>query len=57
MVTEHGQPVDFFLSPGNYSSRHYDYDLPEQAWGTADKAYTDYDVVDAINETGMRPLR
>ena len=63
MVTEQGQPVEFFLTPGSYSDasayRLYDFDLPQQAWITADKAYTDYDVEDAINETGMRmrPLR
>jgi hypothetical protein len=63
MVTEHGQPVEFFLTPGSESDtsayRLYDFDLPTQAWITADKAYTDYDVEDAINETGMRmrPLR
>ena len=63
MVTEQGQPVEFFLTPGSYSDtsayRLYDFDLPQNAWITADKAYTDYDVEDAINETGMRmkPLR
>lgn len=63
MVTEHGQPVEFFLTPGSYSDtsayRLYDFDLPEQAWITGDKAYNDYDVEDAINETGMRmrPIR
>jgi len=61
--TKQGQPVEFFLTPGSYSDasayRLYDFDLPQQAWITADKAYTDYDVEDAINETGMRmrPLR
>ncbi|NTW99162.1 MAG: IS982 family transposase [Geobacteraceae bacterium] len=63
MVTEHGQPVEFFLTPGSMSDasayRLYDFDLPPQAWITGDKAYTDYDVEDAINETGirMRPIR
>jgi len=63
MVTEKGQPVEFFLTPGSYSDasayRLYNFDLSQQAWITADKAYTDYDVEDAINETGMRmsPLR
>ena len=58
MVTEKGQPVESFLTPGSYNDasayRFYDFDLPQQAWITADKAYTDYDVEDAINETGMR---
>jgi len=63
MVTEHGQPVEFFLTPGSYSDtsayRLYDFDLPDQSWITADKAYNDYDVEDAINVTGMRmkPMR
>lgn len=63
MVTEQGQPVEFFLTPGSISDTTaygwYDFDLPQQAWITADKAYTDYDVEDVINETGMRmkPLR
>ncbi len=58
MVTEQGQPAEFFLSPGRYSDasayRLYEFDLPQQVWITADKAYTDYDIEDAINETGMR---
>jgi Transposase DDE domain len=63
MVTEHGQPVEFFLTPGSYSDtsayRWYDFDLPLHAWITGDKAYNDYDVEDAINETGirMKPIR
>jgi hypothetical protein len=63
MVTEHGQPVEFFLTPGSYSDTSaygwYDFDLPENAWITADKAYTDYGIEDVINEAGlrMRPLR
>ena len=63
MVTEHGQPVEFFLTPGSYSDTSaygwYDFDLPENAWLTADKAYTDYVVEDIINEAGLRmkPMR
>ena len=63
MVTEHGQPVEFFLTPGSCNDARayplYDFDLPPQAWITADKAYTDYDVEDALNESGlrMRPMR
>lgn len=63
MVTEQGQPVEFFLTPGSYSDtsayRLYDFDLPQQAWITGDKAYNDYDVEDAINESGLRmkPIR
>jgi hypothetical protein len=58
MVTEYGQPVEFFLTPGSISDtkayRLYDFDLPPQAWITGDKAYTDYDVEDALNESGLR---
>ena len=58
MVAEFGQPVEFFLTPGSTSDtsayRLYDFDLPPQAWITGDKAYTDYDVEDAINEVGLR---
>ena len=35
MVTEHGQPVEFFLTPGCYSDTSafgwFDFDLPESA--------------------------
>jgi hypothetical protein len=52
MVTQHGQPVEFFLTPGSYSDtsayRLYDFDLPRQAWITGDKAYNDYDVEDEL---------
>src|SRR5512135_1573316 len=63
MVTEHGQPVEFFLTPGSYNDasayRLYDFDLPDQSWITADKAYTDYDVEDALRIAGlgMCPMR
>jgi hypothetical protein len=63
MVTEQGQPVEFFLTPGGYSDtsayKLYDFDLPQQAWITGDKAYNDYDVEDALIEAGlrMRPMR
>jgi hypothetical protein len=63
MVTEQGQPVEFFLTPGSYSDTHafslYNFDLPDHAWVTGDKAYTDYVIEDVINEAGirMRPMR
>jgi len=63
MVTEHGQPVEFFLTPGSWSDTkaygRYDFDLPEQAWITGDKAHNDYDIEDALNTSGlrMRPIR
>jgi hypothetical protein len=63
MATEHGQLVEFFLTPSSYSDTSsypwYDFDLPLQAWITADKANKDYDVEDVINQAGlrMRPMR
>lgn len=63
LVTEHGQPVEFFLTPGSYSDttayRFYDFDLAEQAWLTADKAYNDYVTEEVINDAGLRmkPIR
>ena len=63
MVTEQGQPVEFFLTPDSFSDTNayalYDFDLPENAWVTGDKAYTDYDVEDVINDAGIRmsPMR
>ena len=41
MVTKQGQPVEFFLSPDSVSNTtaygYYEFDLPQQAWITADK--------------------
>jgi hypothetical protein len=63
MITETGQPVEFFLTPGSYSDtsalKWYNFDLPEGAKLTGDKAYNDYDVEDVINSAGISfiPLR
>jgi len=63
MVTEQGQPVEFFLTPGSYSDtralKMYDFEVPEDAWIIGDKAYTDYGVEDALAEAGIQllPLR
>ena len=63
MITEHGQPVDFFLSPGSYSDTNalkvYFFDLPEGAKVTGDKAYTDYVIEDVMSEANvpLSPLR
>jgi len=63
MVTEQGQPVEFFLTPGSYSDtsamKWYHYDLPEGAWITGDKAYTDYTLEDLFQEAQrcLLPLR
>ena len=63
MVTEHGQPVEFFLTPGSYSDTSayhlYDFDLPDNAWVIGDKAYTDYVIEDMLIDAGIRmsPIR
>jgi hypothetical protein len=63
MITETGQPVEFFLTPGGFSDtsslKLYNFDLPEGAKLTGDKAYNDYDVEDLINEAGISfiPIR
>jgi hypothetical protein len=63
MITEHGQPVDFFLSPGSYSDTNalkvYFFDLPEGAKVIGDKAYTDYVIEDVMSEANvpLSPLR
>ena len=63
LVTEHGQPVEFFLTPGSHSDvsalKAYHFDLPTGAWIIGDKAYTDYIVEDMLNEAGLHllPLR
>lgn len=63
MVTETGQPVEFFLTPGSVGDiralKAYAFDVPEGAWITADKAYNDYTVEDLLAEAGrtLSPLR
>ena len=57
LITEQGQPVEFFLTPGSYSDTNalkaYFFDLPEGSRLTGDKAYTDYVIEDVINEAGI----
>jgi hypothetical protein len=63
LITETGQPVEFFLTHGAYSDtsalKMYHFDLPQGARLTGDKAYTDYDVEEVINAAGISfiPLR
>jgi hypothetical protein len=58
MITETGQPVEFFLTPGSYSDTRaygwYRFDLPPSAWLTGDKAYTDYVIEEVLTEAGLR---
>jgi len=63
MVTGSGQPVEFFLTPGSWSDtralKMYQFDLPEDALVTGDKAYNDYDLEDMMLEAQLNllPLR
>jgi len=63
MVTEQGQPVEFFLTPGSWSDtralKMYKFDLPEGALVTGDKAYNDYLFEDILKEAQieLQPLR
>jgi hypothetical protein len=57
LITQHGHPVEFFLSPGSYSDtcalKVFSFDLPEGAKVTGDKAYTDYVIEDVMNEANV----
>ena len=63
LVTQEGRPVEFFLTPGAVGDvsalKMYAFDVPEGAWITADKAYTDYSVEDVLDVAGrqLSPLR
>jgi hypothetical protein len=60
MVTEHGEPVEFFLTPGSFSDTRalglYNFDLPEHSWVTGDKAYNNYVIEDILRDTGIQLL-
>ncbi len=60
MVTVHGQPVEFFLTPGRYADvvnlRWYNFDLPTGSQIFADKAYNDYRFEAMLAEHGLRLL-
>jgi hypothetical protein len=63
MVTGSGQPVEFFLTPGSMSDtralKMYQFDVPEDALVTGDKAYNDYGLEDMMLEANINflPLR
>lgn len=63
MITQAGQPVEFFLTPGAWSDtralRMYALDVPEGSVITGDKAYTDYAFEDLLEVAGLNlePLR
>jgi len=63
LVTQTGQPVEFFLTVGKDNDVScldiYDFDLPEGAQVMADKAFTDYELEDVLSVAGinLKPLR
>ena len=63
MVSGHGEPVEFFLTPGSWSDtralKMYQFALPEDALITGDKAYNDYDLEDMMLDANLNllPLR
>lgn len=63
LVTEQGEPVEFFLEPRAFSDTAalglYNFDLPEGSFVTGDKAYNNYTIEDVMREAGLEliPLR
>jgi Transposase DDE domain len=64
MVTQYGQPVECFLTPGGCGDvaalKYYAYELPDGSIIYADKAYNDYAIEDLLKEVEhiqLLPLR
>src|SRR5256712_1642788 len=64
MVTQDGQPVECFLTPGSCGDvdalKYYAYELPDGAIIYADKAYNDYEIEDLLKEVDhiqLLPIR
>jgi hypothetical protein len=64
MVTQDGQPVECFLTPGGFGDvdalKYYAYELPDGAIIYADKAYNDYEIEDllqAVEHIHLLPIR
>lgn len=60
MVTEKGEPVEFFISTGAFADvralQVFEFDLPPQSVVYADKAYNHYEVEDSLLEDGQIKL-
>ena len=54
MVTQDGQPVECFLTPGGFGAvealKYYAYELPEGSLIYADQAYHDYEIEDLLKD-------
>lgn len=64
MVTQDGQPVECFLTPGSFGDvdalKCYAYELPDGSRIYADKAYNDYEIEDFLQEVDhihLLPMR
>ncbi len=64
MVTQEGQPVACFLTPGGFGDvdalQSYAYELPDGTMIFADKAYNDYEIEDLLKEVDhiqLLPMR
>src|ERR1700758_1363299 len=64
MVTQDGQPVECFLTPGGFGDvdalKSYAYELPDGSIIYADKAYNDYaieDLLQAVDHISLIPMR
>jgi Transposase DDE domain len=64
MVTQDGQPVECFLTPGGCGDvdalKYYTYELPDGSIIYADKAYNDYEIEDllkAVEHIQLLPIR
>jgi len=64
MVTQDGQPVECFLTPGGFGDvdalKYYAYELPDGSIIYADKAYNDYEIEDLLKEVNhihLIPIR
>jgi hypothetical protein len=64
MVTQDGQPVDCFLTPGSYSDvralKSFQFDVPEGSWIYADRADNDDAMEDVLLEAAhvrLCPIR
>lgn len=64
MVTQDGQPVECFLTPGSFGDvdalKYYAYELPDGSMIYADKAYNDYEIEDllhTVDHIHLLPMR
>lgn len=63
MVTEQGQPVEFFLTPGAFADirglQYFDFDLSAGSKVVADRIYNDYEIEDILKDVEITywPMR